>query len=254
MNIIDYGALNNKYTTWYNRICQHALTRYTTRKSAKMHLGYVEGHHIIPKCILPNKTIVYLTMREHFLVHWLLSKMFTGEIRHKLLHALTCMSRGKHRKLTSRQLEICRKAKIVPCSEQRAKSISNARKLTTKIKCEFCNASFDNGNYTQYHGTNCKQNPNIDKNILLDRRKRAISNSTTQIKNGKFHKVQPVKGDFTCPHCNKKGTNYGSMCRFHFNNCSQLTGIQHKTKLTIKLSCINCHKEIDTANWSRHRC
>lgn len=51
MNIIDYGALNNKYTIWYNHICQHALMRSTTRKEAKMQLGYVEGHHIIPNCI-----------------------------------------------------------------------------------------------------------------------------------------------------------------------------------------------------------
>lgn len=55
MNIIDYGALNNKYTIWYNHICQHALMRSTTRKEAKIQLGYVEGHHIIPNCIFPNK-------------------------------------------------------------------------------------------------------------------------------------------------------------------------------------------------------
>ena len=41
--------------------------------------GYVEKHHIIPKCMngtnKPNN-LVELTAREHFLVHWLLHEMY----------------------------------------------------------------------------------------------------------------------------------------------------------------------------------
>lgn len=254
MNIIDYGALNNKYTIWYNHICQHALMRSTTRKEAKVQLGYVEGHHIIPNCIFPNKTIVYLTMREHFLVHWLLSKMFTGTVKHKLTYALNCMARGEHRKLTSRQLEICKRAKSTPCSTERAKSISNARKLTPKIKCEFCNKITCTSNYKGFHGVNCKLNPNIDKNIILERSNRAKIVANNQIKNGTFTAIKPPQGAFQCPHCPKIGTNYGSMRRFHFENCFNLTGIKHNKLPDIKCSCIKCHKVYGTANFSKHSC
>jgi len=41
--------------------------------------GYVEKHHIIPKCMSgtnePNN-LVKLTAREHFLIHWLLHEMY----------------------------------------------------------------------------------------------------------------------------------------------------------------------------------
>lgn len=254
MNIIDYGALDNKYTTWYNNICQQALLRSTTRKEAKLKLGYTEGHHIIPKCITPNKNIVYLTMREHFLVHWLLSKMFTGSIKYKLLYALNSMARGEHRKLTSRQLEICKRAKRTHCSAERAKSISDARKLTPKMQCEFCNKITCTSNYKGFHGANCKLNPNIDKNILLERSKQARANANTQLKNGNFNSVKSPTGTFQCPHCPKIGTNYGAMHQFHFNNCFNLTGIKHKRPPLAKCSCVKCHKVYDSANFSRHSC
>jgi len=35
--------------------------------------------------------------------------------------------------------------------------------------CNFCNKKMDIGNYTKYHGKNCKCNPNVDKLILEKR-------------------------------------------------------------------------------------
>ena len=62
--------LQNKYTKWYFNIISKAQNRDT--------LGYVEKHHIIPKSLGGNNeqtNLVKLTAREHFVCHWLLTKM-----------------------------------------------------------------------------------------------------------------------------------------------------------------------------------
>lgn len=65
--------LQNKYTRWYYNIVNAAQNRSIN--------GYVEKHHIIPKSLGgSNKkiNIVSLTAREHFICHWLLTKMTHG--------------------------------------------------------------------------------------------------------------------------------------------------------------------------------
>lgn len=82
--------LPNKYTTWYFDIINAAKTRELA--------GYKEKHHIIPKSLNgSNKkdNLVSLTAREHFLCHWLLTKMTTGEDKMKMCMALVMM-RASH--------------------------------------------------------------------------------------------------------------------------------------------------------------
>jgi hypothetical protein len=57
--------------------------------------------------------VISLTFREHFLAHWLLTKIVTGPARRKMQYALGCMSRGgkwHDRVVTSRQAETARNA------------------------------------------------------------------------------------------------------------------------------------------------
>ena len=79
----------NKYTTWYMAITDRARTR-------KLE-GYTERHHVIPKSLngTDDKTnLVDLTAREHFICHWLLTKMYTGEAKFKMIYALNGMKRN----------------------------------------------------------------------------------------------------------------------------------------------------------------
>jgi len=59
----------------YKKIHDSIIERAKNRKLD----GYIEKHHIIPKCMngsnQPNN-LVELTAREHFLVHWLLHEMY----------------------------------------------------------------------------------------------------------------------------------------------------------------------------------
>lgn len=59
----------------YNLVYDQLITRARKRELC----GYVEKHHIIPKCIEKRnniENIVSLTAREHFICHWVLTKIY----------------------------------------------------------------------------------------------------------------------------------------------------------------------------------
>ena len=76
-----------KYTRWYLEII--------TRSNGRILPGYIEKHHILPKCLGgSNKkdNLVSLPAREHFLCHWLLTKMSTNKKhQYQLWNAFSCM-------------------------------------------------------------------------------------------------------------------------------------------------------------------
>ena len=98
--------IDNKYTHWYYAIIVNA-------KSRLLH-EYYENHHIIPKSLGgSNKqdNLAELTAREHFICHWLLTKMVSQDNRKKMLYAFYCMTHVKTNK-QKRYLPSARK-----CSE-----------------------------------------------------------------------------------------------------------------------------------------
>ena len=97
--------LQNKYTRWYNNIIQQAQSRILPKSE------YKERHHIIPRSLGGNNNssnLVKLTAREHFICHWLLTKMVQGEAKKSMLYALFAMAAGHQKqyrystKITSR--------------------------------------------------------------------------------------------------------------------------------------------------------
>jgi len=76
----------NKYKKWYNQIV-------AIGKHEKLP-GY-EHHHILPRSLggTDNESnLIYITAREHFVCHWLLTKIYpTGEEHWKMLNALRMM-------------------------------------------------------------------------------------------------------------------------------------------------------------------
>lgn len=78
----------NKYNHWYYSIINQARNRNIE--------GYKESHHIIPRSLGGadiKDNLVDLTAREHFICHWLLIKMHTGESKSKMMYALNGMKR-----------------------------------------------------------------------------------------------------------------------------------------------------------------
>jgi len=79
----------------------------------------IEIHHIIPKCAGGDNSatnLIELTVREHFIAHWMLSKVGLNDVWYKLRFAFGCMSvssqSNSYRKLlTSTQFEQSKKVR-----------------------------------------------------------------------------------------------------------------------------------------------
>jgi hypothetical protein len=110
----------NKYTRWYNQI--------TDRARGRIIDDYTESHHIIPESMGGPDTLdnlVDLTAREHFICHWLLTKMTKGENHWKMVNALRMMRAEKsgqkryHTKITARVYETLKKEYSILQSERK---------------------------------------------------------------------------------------------------------------------------------------
>ena len=76
----------NKYTKWYNQITERARNRIIDT--------YTETHHVQPRSLGGTddaSNLVELTAREHFICHWLLTKIHIGDSRNKMLSAFFLM-------------------------------------------------------------------------------------------------------------------------------------------------------------------
>jgi hypothetical protein len=116
------------YTRIYNLIIERAQTR-------KLE-GYVEKHHIVPKCmggLDVKENLVELTAREHFLCHRLLCEIYPKEP--KLWYALWLMAIGKRKWIESTPYNISSKEyeriKLEFIEHRKGKPISKQHK--TKI-------------------------------------------------------------------------------------------------------------------------
>ena len=138
----------NKYEKWYASITENAKNRVINT--------YTERHHIVPRSLggLDDKqNLVDLTAREHFICHWLLTKMHTGEARSKMVNALYMMQgKNKHQdrystKITSRVYKVLREeyaeyisklntGRVQP-QEEKNKGINSNFKEPGKIKVDY---------------------------------------------------------------------------------------------------------------------
>lgn len=124
--------LSNKYTKWYYQIVNNAISRSTVE-------SYVENHHIIPKSLNGNNKVdnmVALTAREHFICHWLLTKMTVGKHKASMIYALMFMQRSNttqerySTKITSRVYENYKKIhSMIVSNAKLGKALTEETKL-----------------------------------------------------------------------------------------------------------------------------
>ena len=113
--------IENKYTRWYYSIINNRMNNPHDKGS------YTERHHIIPKSFGgPNKNenLVRLSAREHFLVHWLLTKMCKSsdhkiKMNHALLRLMSASESLELHKWSKWQYEIAKNKKTVALKEAR---------------------------------------------------------------------------------------------------------------------------------------
>lgn len=107
--------------------------------------GYKEKHHIVPKCMGGDdnsSNLVELTAREHYIVHWLLHKIYPNNLKCVFaLNFMTYGTTGKHLILSSKDYEKIKKLNTKAMSklhkgnilsEEHKQKISIANKNKTK--------------------------------------------------------------------------------------------------------------------------
>ena len=80
---------DSKYTRWYNQIIEQAKVRALTNDNN------TETHHVVPKSLGGSNVkdnLIVLTAREHFVCHWLLTKMVVEtKQKYQMWNAFSCM-------------------------------------------------------------------------------------------------------------------------------------------------------------------
>ena len=221
--------LQNKYTRWYYNIIQRAQAREIS--------GYTERHHIIPKSLGGSNdkvNLVDLTAREHFVCHWLLTKMVSGHFRYKMWNAFSAMLYW-HNHLQQRETVTPRKYEIIKDQISKAKSAKFAgennpmygkthsaesrakiskthlgRKHTeeTKLKCKMA-PKHTGPNYKLRGENNAMNIPGVKekrKEIFIE----------------KYGVSGPPLVPYQREHCGKQGTGLGNYKRWHGDNCKSL--------------------------------
>ena len=97
----------SKYHRWYEQLIAHARQRPPPDV-------YFEIHHIVPRALGGGdepSNLIELTYREHFLAHWLLTKMLDGRAKSSMVRALYCMTHPVGRRIVSGwQFEVAKRA------------------------------------------------------------------------------------------------------------------------------------------------
>ena len=103
----NFAMQQSKYERWHDAIIARARLR-------RLDL-YCEQHHVRPRSLGGDDSpanLVDLTYREHFLVHWLLTKICSGNDKHKMVMALHCMTMplNEGRRVGGWRIEVSKRA------------------------------------------------------------------------------------------------------------------------------------------------
>jgi len=218
----------NKYSRWYDLIINRAKTRKIE--------DYTETHHIQPRSLGGSddaSNLVDLTAREHFICHWLLTKMYTGQDRGKMINALYIMQ-GKNRyqkryqtKITSRVYESLRK--------EYAEHISTLNKgrvqpLKEKVRQKAAMTGRKRKSFSEEWRSNMSKNHKSKQldfdGSLKEETKKKIGDKIRgrkQTEEEKQRRAEANRGKTKpkklCPHCNQMIA-VNTYARWHGDNCS----------------------------------
>jgi len=221
--------LQNKYTRWYYNIIQRAQTREIS--------GYIERHHIIPKSLGGSNSkdnLVNLTAREHFVCHWLLTKMVGGHFRYKMWNAFSAMLYW-HNDLQQREKVTAQKYAIIKAqiSKVRATKFAGAnnpmygKTHSTEAKAKISKAHSGRKN-TEETKLKCKIAPkHTGPNYKLRGENNAmhipgVKEKRKEIFTKKYGVSGPTLVPYKCEHCGKEGSGLGNYKRWHGINCKSL--------------------------------
>ncbi len=182
------------YKKVYNSIIEKAVNRISID-------GYYERHHIIPKCkggTNESNNIVKLTLREHFICHWLLHLIYPDD--HKLLYAWNSFNMvDKNRdtsnaKINSKHYERCRSKFITMMKEK----CNNDEDYYINFTMSSLNTIWINNNVKSKRIKECEKDIYLNDGWLLGRisftRKPHSEEHKQKISKSHTGKVSKLKG------------------------------------------------------------
>ncbi|HET8688594.1 MAG TPA: hypothetical protein VFM18_18425 [Methanosarcina sp.] len=237
--------IQNKYSQWYYAIITNAQQQ-KRKKLKRNNPNYIpyDKHHIVPECFFINRSRkgqpgwiegnpeeqtnkVVLTPREHFICHWLLTKMTKGQGKALMVYALNGFKRSNNSvpyetKITSRVYENLKKEFSRIHSERltgKKQSIESNIKRSMAMKGKL---------FSEEHRTNIstaltgKIRSEIHcANLSAALKGKKLGPQSIEHKTARANALRGVpKAQITCPHCNKTG-GISPMTRWHFDNCKQ---------------------------------
>lgn len=87
-------AQRNKYARWYKCLIASRLERLETVERAELH--HIAPVSVFPEYELESDNLIRLTLREHYIAHLILMRMFEGEDRKKMILAAFMMGSRVH--------------------------------------------------------------------------------------------------------------------------------------------------------------
>lgn len=195
--------LQNKYRSWYYTIIQRAQSRTSNPE-------VVEKHHILPKSLGgTNDTVnlVALTPREHYICHLLLTKMYEGREKQKMVYAFwaimnLCNSYQERKVSRGRLYESLRQQYIQLQKNKAGPSHPNRGRKTGRTKESFTDIWKSNISAAK------KGKPTWNKGIA--------HSSETKILQSQIAKNRPTQ---ECPYCKKMIAGPSNFTRWHNENC-----------------------------------
>jgi hypothetical protein len=227
--------ITNKYSNWYYDIINRAKARPRDQDQ------YYERHHIIPKCLGGNNSkdnLVYLTGREHFICHWLLTKMVDGVYQKKMAYACKRLMHSKNKnqdryKINSRLYEVL-KISMNKLLKDREFTPEWRDKLKTSAKIR---AQNENDVAKEIRRNNMikanKSRLGEERPWMAGENNYFFGKKLTGELNhfyGKSHKEDTLKKlrvpkiKIQCPHCNKVIGGQSNYQRWHGDNCKIFVG------------------------------
>jgi hypothetical protein len=230
VELININKHMNKYEKWYNSIIQNAQSRVID--------SYTECHHIIPRSLGggdESSNLVDLTAKEHFICHWLLVKMHTGESRGKMINALYMMQgKSSHQKrytskITGRIYEHLRKEYSEYIRKQNTGNQINdeQREKIRQSKLGKKRSPFSNEWKENLKKNHKSKQATFDGRLSEETRKK-IGNKIRGRKHTeeeKKRRADAIRGSkrekLLCPHCNNL-ISVNTYPRWHGDRCKSL--------------------------------
>lgn len=215
------------YLNHYKKLTSRAKTRKLD--------GYIERHHIIPKCMGGSddkNNLVNLTASEHYVAHQLLVKIYPNN--YKLAYACHMMSTKLNErnnksyewvrnKMAKANSIILKGMKRAPRSKEWSEKISKSllgRKMSDEAKSDISKAltgikrpeSFKESMSKAAKSRTKEHQDKLNKSNTGQKR-----SEETRAKQMAVSERQPI---ITCPHCGKSGKPRGMKC-WHFDKCKE---------------------------------